>query len=131
MTPDLTISRVPQSDCTVGVLNSPHGHFRCFSLELPYRSNQPNISCIPPGTYSAHKRTSSKNGAVIELENVVGRTYIQIHGGNYTSDVAGCILVGKTLADINGDGIPDVTSSRDTLDALLALLPDKMIITIE
>ncbi|GAL18546.1 hypothetical protein JCM19235_1969 [Vibrio maritimus] len=99
--------------------------FRCFTLELPWRNNQQNISCIPAGTYWAFKRISPSNGAVLQLEGVPNRTFIQIHKGNYTSQIAGCILVGDSLRDINGDGIPDVTNSTSTLHKLLERLPDR------
>jgi hypothetical protein len=100
-------------------------------LELPYRDNAPNISCIPAGVYSYFKRNSPSNGDVLELVNVPKRTNVQIHKGNYTRNVLGCILVGASIADIDGDGIPDVTSSGKTLSELLALVDNEGTISIE
>lgn len=125
----ISIKTIKQDDCTVGVLTT--GDFRCFTLELPDMDNQPNISCIPQGTYEYFKRNSPANGEVLELKGVVGRSYIQVHKGNYTSDVVGCILVGKTISDINNDGIPDVTSSGQTLSELLSIVGDTGIVKIE
>ena len=71
------------------------------------------------------------NGEVIELKNVVDRSFIQVHKGNYTSDILGCILLGKTVADINGDGIPDVTSSGTTVKEFLTHIEDTGTICIE
>lgn len=113
------ISRIYQHDCTIGVLNYG-GDKRACTLELPYVSNEKNISCIPAGYYIAQYRKSPSNGDVIELKNVPNRSYIQIHAGNYTSQIEGCILVGDSLADINKDGMLDVTNSKETLDKLLA-----------
>ena len=104
-------------DCTIGRLSIED--FHCFTLELPWLDNKKNISCIVEGTYLAKVRESSRNGTVIELLGTGSRTNIQIHAGNFTSDIAGCALVGKSIKDINLDGIPDVTSSKSTLKQLL------------
>ena len=73
----MTIDRIYQQDCTVGVLN--FGKFRCFTLELPQEGNQPNISCIPEGTYTCRKITSNTLGECIDVLEVPGRSYIRIH----------------------------------------------------
>ncbi len=127
----IILKTIKQPDCTLGVMTVEGSDFRCFTLELPDKGNASNVSCIPAGTYEYFKRVSNANGNVIELRNVVGRKYVQVHTGNFTSDILGCILVGKTIADINSDGIPDVTSSGNTMKALLPILDDEGIITIE
>lgn len=120
----IILKTIRQPDCTIGMLSIEGNNFRCFSLELPDKGNASNVSCIPAGTYEYFKRVSGVNGDVIELSNVVGRKYIQVHKGNFTSDVLGCILLGKTIADINNDGIPDVTSSGDTVKEFLSNISD-------
>ena len=127
----ITVKTIKQTDCTVGMLSVEGSNFRCFTLELPDKGNASNVSCIPAGTYEYFKRTSGVNGEVIELKNVVGRSFIQCHKGNYTSDILGCILLGKTIADINGDGIPDVTSSGTTVKEFLTHIEDTGTICIE
>lgn len=112
------INRIYQHDCTVGIINYGLSARAC-TLELPYINNEQNVSCIPAGYYIAQYRKSPSNGDVIELKNVPNRSYIQIHAGNYTSQIAGCILVGDSLADINKDGTLDVTNSKATLEKLL------------
>lgn len=125
----LTVSRIYQHDCTVGVMNIGD-EFRCMTLELPWKDNATSVSCIPTGVYECFKRVSGKNGNVFELKNVVNRSYIQCHAGNYTSQIEGCILVGDSLRDINNDGIIDVTNSKTTLNKVLSLLPDTFIMEI-
>ncbi len=127
----ITVKTIKQTDCTVGMLSVEGSNFRCFTLELPDKGNASNVSCIPAGTYEYFKRTSGVNGEVIELKNVVGRSFIQCHKGNYTSDILGCILLGKTVADINGDGIPDVTSSGTTVKEFLTHIEDTGTICVE
>lgn len=109
-------------DCTIGrmeVINKSLGSFYCFSLELPWVNNLTNISCIPDGVYRYKFRNSPSNGRVLELQNVEGRTYIQIHAGNFTRQIKGCILVGDSIKHIDGDSIPDVTNSKNTLALVL------------
>jgi signal peptidase I len=121
----IILKTIKQPDCTVGVLTVEGADFRCFTLELPDKGNASNISCIPAGTYEYFKRVSGVNGDVIELRDVVGRSFIQVHKGNFTSDILGCILVGKTIADINNDGIPDVTSSGVTMKEFLSIIEEE------
>ena len=114
----IQIRRIYQPDCTLGVLTTNTG-LRLFTLELPWRENKSDISCIPSGEYGAFVRVSPKNGEVIELRGTGTRTNIQIHAGNFVSQIEGCVLVGLSIADINADGTPDVTSSRKALAKLL------------
>lgn len=119
----IEIKRWPEDDCTIGRLSVDN--FQCFTLELPDKDNQTNISCIPEGTYNYHARLSNRNGFVLELEDVKDRTFIQIHSGNYTSQIRGCILVGDSIKHLNNDKIPDITNSKKTLKKLLDLVDDK------
>ena len=124
----ITIKRGYQNDCTLGRLTL--GKFQCFTLELPWLDNKRRVSCVPVGEYEAFKRMSPKNGSVIELMNVAGRTNIQIHRGNYTRQIEGCILVGDSIRFLDQDSIPDVTNSGATMDRILAMLPNRFTLTI-
>lgn len=120
----LIIDRLYQEDCTLGVVR--FGDFRCFSLENPWIDNEKIISCIPSGLYECEKYYSEKYSCeCFRVLNVVGRTDISGHYGNYTVDTNGCLLFGDSIADINNDESPDVTNSKRTLSALIAVLPDK------
>lgn len=66
----------------------------CYTLELPWKDNSNNISCIPTGTYKGILRYDKKDGWRIQLDNVPNRTGVQIHMGNYTTQIEGCVLVG-------------------------------------
>jgi hypothetical protein len=111
-------------DCTVGRLY--YGDFKCLTLELPWLNNEPNVSCIPAGSYTAFKYDSPKHGLCMLFQDVSGRSMIEIHPGNYTRQIQGCILVGKSLTYLDGDSILDVTSSKDTMAKLLAVLPSEV-----
>ena len=118
-----------QDDCTLGRLTCED--FRCFTLELPWRDNLSGISCVPDGTYKAKFYLSPSKGPTLLLENVPGRTYIEIHAGNFTYQIKGCILVGDGIKYIDRDTIPDVSNSKTTLGKLLALVgEDELTVTI-
>lgn len=91
---ELTIERkLSSNNCTMGYLTTK-GETLCYTLELPWADNSNNISCIPVGTYNGILRYDKTDGWRIQLENVPNRTGVQIHMGNYTSQIQGCILVG-------------------------------------
>jgi len=117
-----------QNDCTLGRLSFID--FQCFTLELPWIDNLTNISCIPAGMYRVTKYESPSKGSVLLLHDVPNRTYVEIHSGNYTSQIDGCILVGDGIKYLNNDTIPDVTNSKKTLRKLLDLVPKETFIEI-
>jgi hypothetical protein len=106
--------------------------YRCVTIELPrikipYQINARSVDCIPEGTYPTEKYYSPTKGLVFLLKNVPGRSEVEVHIGNYVAgldlDSEGCILVGKSFEDRNGDGFVDVIDSKKTMDELRALMP--------
>ena len=73
--------------------------FHWFGVEKPWRENKTTISCIPEGMYYADRYDSPTpgRGTVWQFNDVPSRTNIQIHVGNWESDVIGCIALGKRL----------------------------------
>ena len=90
-----------------------------WSLELPNKNNKKRVSCIPEGKYSGVKHNSPKHGESIWIQDVPNRSEILIHKGNYYTDILGCILIGSDLADINKDGLLDVTNSKNSVRRLM------------
>lgn len=74
-------------------------------MELPWRGNETNISCIPEGDYvcARVKNRTTMGGKLIpetfEVKNVLGRSGILFHIGNTVKDLRGCIAIGQTIAD--------------------------------
>jgi hypothetical protein len=97
---------------TIGELRSFDGKFGCSTLELPWKNNQRNVSCIPTGMYVGKKIFSLKFGNVYQIQNVLNRAGIYFHEGNYFFNTDGCILLGSSPKDINGDGIIDISNSK-------------------
>ena len=64
----------------------------CRTIELPWRDNYPQVSCIPEGRYQLQTRFSSKFKSHILLRKVPGRKYILIHPANDANkELKGCI----------------------------------------
>lgn len=126
----MIIKRIFESEKeTLGILTI--GSFRCFTLELPYLENKRNVSCIPEGDYEYFKRVSPSRGLeVIQLRDVPNRSFIQIHPGNYTKQIQGCILPGLMIKDINLDSVFDVGNSTQAFDKIMALAGDSGVLTV-
>lgn len=95
--------------------------FTCNTLELPWKDNQHDISCIPKGIYQASIQPFHISSEY-ELSLTAPRTGIFIHAGNYYKDSLGCILLGVKPSDINSDGQVDVTASALTLQAFKSFM---------
>jgi len=104
--------------------------FNCYTMELEEDCNAVRDDAIPVGTYRVVKRWSKKYGWHFHIIDVPNRTLILIHNANYSYQLLGCIGVGEKVADINGDGLKDITNSRNTMKKLLEILPDSFILKI-
>ena len=93
-------------------------HILCHTLELPWRSNDKNVSCIPEGSYSVIKANSPRYGECFYFRDVPARSGILIHVGNSVADTRGCILVGLDTDDKN------VLHSLLAMDRILKVLPE-------
>lgn len=93
--------------------------FECKTLELEWKNNMNNISCVPSGFYNLKFEHSNKfNRKLWELKGVPNRSEAKIHVANYYTQIEGCIAVGDMHININSDGHPDVRNSRNTLARL-------------
>ena len=139
---EITITRNVQNDkCTTGEMvvrnyamsgfnDGEIVSFECKTLELPWLQNQRDISCIPTGIYKCQKIQSPNLGHCIEILDVPNRELVRIHKGNFTSQILGCILVGEMLVDFDGDGVTDVTNSKQTLKHIMSIVSDEFMMEI-
>lgn len=88
-----------------------YNDFTCYSGELRWDNNQPNISCIPKGVYVCHWTYSQKFKKMMYLlENVPNRGGIRIHSANlmgndskgFKRQLNGCIALGEKIGQIEG-----------------------------
>ena len=103
--------------------------FKCYTLELPWRDNKSNLSCIPKGTYAVHWTYSPHfKRYMYQITGVTGRAGIRIHSANYAGDVTkgyrshlyGCIALGKRIGIL--DGQKAILVSRPTVRAFETLM---------
>ncbi len=119
------------NDRTLGQLElmEVEGATKFWTIENPWQDNEPDVSCIPEGSYAMERYDSPSHGAnTWQLVDVLNRTYIQIHVANYASNVLGCIGLGTGVMS-NLDG---VSNSRNAIDLLYRITDglDKSEITI-
>lgn len=94
------------------------GQLICESIELPWRNNKRNISCIPEGRYLLVKRMHHKHGLQLALSIVPNREGILIHPANFAlRELQGCIA---PVSKASGEGTG--CYSRVALDRLQDLV---------
>ena len=88
---------------------------RLSGLERGWRHNRSNISCIPDGVYALLPWTSPKYGEVYtfcggtvtpvqeDVPNHAGRWGNLIHPANYWNQLEGCLALGMTRGENDGD----------------------------
>lgn len=116
---------------TEGIFSIPEVGFSCYSIELPWRENKQNVSCIPQGEYDAKVIKSQKFGEVYLVLEVPDRGGILKHSGNFAGDTKkglkthsrGCILLGKFRGKIKGQAA--VLYSKPTMYKMMKLTANK------
>ena len=87
------------------------GSFTCYSGELSWADNQPNVSSIPPGRYICRYTYSPRfKRKMYEVMEVKGRAGIRIHSANFMGNKAkgykcqlnGCIAFGMKIGVMDG-----------------------------
>lgn len=140
----LTLPRTYMPKCTIGSMEY-EGERLVYILERPWKDNAPNISCIPEDTYLCKRVQSPKfsklckkllgygDGSLFQIMDVPDRDHILIHWGSFVSDTHGCQLTGSEIADIDNDGVLDMSSSRKAFIKFMNFLKDdfEFILTIK
>ncbi len=89
------------------------------SIELPWKDNHAQVSCIPEGRYRIIKRYTEHFGQHFAVMGVPGRKDILIHPANDALlELRGCIApVSMLMGEAEAKGL----KSREALDELLLL----------
>jgi len=114
----LTLYRIRKSESEVCGVVCVDRLPLCFTLELPWRDNHPNESCIPDGTYRVVRVVSEKHGETVCITNVSNRTGILVHCGNTCRDTKGCVIVGAEFSEVPSHGVA-LFDSRKTFDIVM------------
>ena len=117
--------------CVLGSMRDMNGKLLCRTLELPWRDNETDRSCVPVGGYQARLYHSPTKGPVFRLdfEDTKPRSAIEIHSANIAEELLGCIAVGARYGVLLSQ--PAVLDSRVTLDMLLRRYHDGFHLAIE
>ena len=101
---ELTLYRTYFEGGTNGALFCS-GHFLCHTIELPWKDNKRNISCIPEGRYDVVPRYSTHFKHHLLIKGVSGRHLILFHLANDAlNELEGCIAPVTYLGGI-GKGL--------------------------
>jgi uncharacterized protein DUF5675 len=131
---NLTLIRTASGPlATAGYCDLPTGE-RLFSIEPPWKDNEPDISCVPAGIYTLMPYNSPTHGPTWYLQNAddtIGgagalRTYCELHSANWARQLEGCIAFGlddvPMLDPVSNTVEPAVEHSVDAIEALLQCL---------
>lgn len=130
----LVLKRIYSHDYVLGILEIPvdgKEMLKLYTIELPWRDNEKNISCVPEGEYVLRKRESAvvrrtSGGAYTrgwEVCDVPDRTHIMIHVGNTVDDIEGCIAVGTRVGYLGKNMA--VLNSRAAFSKLMEAMADE------
>jgi len=123
---NLTLTRT-SDDGTATLGQMPLGGKILYSIELPWKNDLPDVSCIPVGRYDLIPYYSPKHGQTYLLQNYdlgVGdnrepRSYCELHSADWASELRGCIAFGfesyPMLNPATGNVEPAVEESRDAI----------------
>lgn len=102
--------------------------FSCYTVERPWKNNEPFVSCIPDGEYTCEWYDSPRFGRTLAIIGGTvslfpspqhDRSAILFHVGNWPHNFEGCIGLGRNFTCINGK--LGVSSSASTVEAFLNL----------
>lgn len=126
---NLLIKRDYTKDCTIGHLFI-NDIFSSQTLELPWKDNKRNISCIPEGEYEVKRYRRLSGKMALEVFRVPNRTAILFHAGNDATqdedgaDSQGCILPNTTVNLTKGKyrGVASTVATNKLFKAVFAAL---------
>ncbi|GIZ09385.1 DUF5675 family protein [Flavobacterium sp. UMI-01] len=79
------------------------GKLICYTIELPWKNNEKQVSCIPEGKYFIRKRYSQKFKWHLEVIDVQNRSFILFHtANNALRELNGCIA---PVTKLSGPGL--------------------------
>lgn len=106
--------------------------FIAKTLELPWKANLPDVSCIPADRYLVKwtksprlSRIAGHDVYTYEILNVPYRSGIRMHSANFFFQLLGCIALGAAFKDLNADQNLDVEHSGNTMDAFAKFMEYK------
>jgi hypothetical protein len=114
---ELELLRTYFTEGTNGVLTL-NGIKICATIELPWKYNIHQHSCIPEKRYSLKRRYTPRFGLHLLVENVAGRDAILVHpANNAMKELKGCIAP-VTVVTGEGHGLESRKALEHLMDAI-------------
>lgn len=126
---EATITRIKSTSQTIGEWTIEGNPFTCKTVELKQKNNTKKISCINDGVYTVIKRHSPRYGNHFQVLGAEGRGLILILGIGFSEELWGSIGVGENFK--TQGSVKTIDKTTETLDKLLAIMPDKFKLTIK
>lgn len=129
----VVLRTIPKPDRLLGYLSVFDAGVKVLdqvTLELPWKGNRKQESCIPAGLYKINPEKHATKGLVLRLESVPGRSGVLMHKGCFPRNTLGCVLVGTEFADLDGDKVWDAADSRKAMKALFDLITEPALLQI-
>ena len=114
---------------TVSINETPF----CVSLELCWKDNQRDISCIPEGMYNVELTFSPHFEKQLYLiKNVQDRDGIRIHSANVDRQLLGCQAYAESFGKIYTSGQEEIAimNSGKTMQRFMQIMNNEFIIEI-
>lgn len=105
--------------------------YRGAVLELPWRDNQPNVSCILHGVYKIVRDTFKGRYPNYRIIDVPGRSDIEIHRGNTLADTEGCPLIGSSITIKTGEQYAYLNESTKAFERFMTAMGGAVEATLE
>jgi hypothetical protein len=123
------IRDVMTDEITLGTIVFPDQIFQ--TLELPWKENQHQISCIPEGEYPCiFEHNHPKFGDIYRILNVPNRDGILIHCGNIVQDTHGCVLLGLKRDYFPEKNVCSIYNSRSAKERFIKLVGNEFTLII-
>lgn len=101
--PRAVLSTYEYLDGVVGDLYLDDSGVFCHSMELPWKNNEPDISCLPLGDYVCivtHSPAFNKELYLI-IEPFEHRAGFRIHAANRLRELRGCVAFGENFTEVD------------------------------
>lgn len=109
-------------DRTLGWMFCLDGHkllYKFATLELPWRNNEKNVSCIPVGRYKITTEDDPKRGFVLRVHDVPNRDGVLLHRGSLPEHTQGCICYGTDFAPDSNSPL-GCSAAQDKMERLIS-----------
>lgn len=103
----------------------------CGTVELPWKDNEKDVSCMPPGLWKMVRSGPTKNIPYPHVKILVtGRDGCAVHKANLATQLRGCVAVGERFELMDDpkteavEAVPGVSESGRAFEEFMAIFGD-------